>query len=290
MSEKIRRINKSDRKDILEISRHIWEGHDYLPSVIDGWFSDPQSYTCGVEVHNQLVALANFRVIEGGRTGWMEGLRVHPDYRKRGYACALTEHLLMKVLESPVQRLRYTTSTENEASLKLAEKFGFKRLAEMGVFWHPDPKIIPPKKMFPEVQKSDQEKVYFMLQRKPDIIPNNILIYDWKALDATSENLATLGEAHSFYITGKEMELSSLSYGCPLRHGQLPMWIFTVYSTATEDFYSQLANHVSCACLCQNKAVMGTYQIKFERALHQIDWIPKNHWGTHLVLLEKILH
>ena len=45
MCAEIKRVLASDREDILEISRHIWEGHDYLPSVFDDWVKDPKSYT-----------------------------------------------------------------------------------------------------------------------------------------------------------------------------------------------------------------------------------------------------
>jgi hypothetical protein len=159
----------------------------------------------------------------------------------------------------------------------------------MGVFWYPDPKTIQLGEIDPEVQRLDPDEVYFMLQRKPDVIPNNILVYDWKALDVTHENLEILSESHNYYFTGKGENLTSLSYGCFLQRGELPLWAFTIYSNETDAFYAQLENNLTCACVCKKTALMGTYQIKFEKVLHQVDWISEDHWGTRLVLLEKTL-
>ena len=110
MSPRIRKVLTSDLDEILEISQHIWEGHDYLPFVIKDWLKDPNSHTYGIDVNNRIVAVANLRVIEEGRTGWMEGLRVHPDHTGKGYANILTEHIIKKAKTLNVHRIRYTTS------------------------------------------------------------------------------------------------------------------------------------------------------------------------------------
>jgi ribosomal protein S18 acetylase RimI-like enzyme len=135
MPVKIRRLRFSDRDDVLEISSHVWEGHDYVPSVFEQWLKDRNSYFCGVEVDSRVVAFGNLRLIENKRTGWMEGLRVHPDFRGRGYANDLTRFLVRKGEKLRADRLRYTTGENNVASLKLASNAGFSRLLDKTVFW-----------------------------------------------------------------------------------------------------------------------------------------------------------
>jgi hypothetical protein len=68
-SAKIRKINSSDLKDILEISSKIWGGHDYLPSVINEWLTDPKCHTYGVETDGRIVAVGNLRLVDRGKTG-----------------------------------------------------------------------------------------------------------------------------------------------------------------------------------------------------------------------------
>ena len=152
-----------------EISRHIWDGHDYLASVIVDWLKDSNSYMYGVEVDGRLVAVANLRLVDSGNTGWMEGLRVHPDFRGRGFAHVLTRQLIEKAEELGVVRLRHTTSSDNEASLKLAQEYGFVRAFEMNVFWRPTPQALPPAASHQAINASSSNDAYTLLQTNPHL-------------------------------------------------------------------------------------------------------------------------
>jgi hypothetical protein len=66
---KIRELHSSDRGDVLEISRHVWEGHDYLPAVFESLLNDENGHFYGVEVDDRVVVVANLRLLESGRTG-----------------------------------------------------------------------------------------------------------------------------------------------------------------------------------------------------------------------------
>lgn len=283
----MRKVKTSDLEDILEISRHVWEGHDYLPSVIEKWLKDPNSYTYGIEVDGHLVSLDNLRLIEKGRTGWLEGLRVHPDYRGRGLAKKLTEHMIREAQRLKVQRLRYTTATDNLASLKLAEKAGFIQLLEMGVFWHPNPNIIPSPKDYPPIEKSSSKKVYELVQSNPQIIPQGVLIYNWKALDSTLEGFRTVGESNEFHVALRKGRTDSLSLGGHRYQPEGSPWSFTIYATKNDGFQSQMSRQIALAYSHNHSAIMCTYETKFEKTLHNIDWLSEEHWGLHMVLLEK---
>ena len=287
MPARVKRVTKSDRESILEISRHIWEGYDYLPSVIDEWLKDPGSYVYGVEVDERLVAIANLRLVDGGRTGWMEGLRVHPDFRGNGYAHVLTRELMEKAKELRVERLRYTTSTENEASLKLAEKYGFARVFEMSVFWRPNLNAAPSKADGYLIRQIRPQEVYALLQASPRLISQKVLIFDWKALDCTLESLETLGKSHESYVSVEKGEVNSLSYGSFRRRGEILLWVFTIYATETRGFLSHLYYNVAVALERGCSAIMGTYELKYAEAFQNVDWGSEEHWGTNLVLLER---
>ncbi len=281
----MRRVETSDLKDILEISRHVWEGHDYLPSIIEEWLTDPNSYTYGAEVDGRLVGLDNLRLVENGRTGWMEGLRVHPDYRGKGLANKLTDRMIKEGQRLKVQRLRYTTAVDNLASLKLAEKTGFKRLLEMGVFWHPNPNAIPPPGAYPPIRESNPETVYELVLANAQIMSRSILVYDWKALDSTLEAFKTVGESNQFYAALEKGNLNSFSLGHLRDTGST--WSFTIYAHETLGFQSQMSHHITLALENRQRNIMCTYNSKFEEAVRQLDWTSKDYWNTRLVLLEK---
>jgi RimJ/RimL family protein N-acetyltransferase len=287
MPAKVKRVTGSDREAVLEISRHIWNGYDYLPSVIDEWLKDPNSNIYGVEVDERLVAIANLRLVDDGRTGWMEGLRVHPDYRGKGYAHMLTRELMEKAKELGVEKLRYTTSTRNEASLKLAEKYGLTRVFEMSVFWRQNLNAAPSKANGYPIRQIRPKEVYALLQTSPHLVSQKILIFDWKALDYTLDSLETIGRSHEFFVSVEEGEVNSLSYGTLRHRGETLLWVFTIYAAETRGFLSHLYHNVAMALKEGADAIMGTYELKHAETFQNVDWGSEEDWGTNLVLLER---
>jgi GNAT superfamily N-acetyltransferase len=289
MPAEIRRVYASDREDVLAISRYIWEGHDYLPSVIDSWLNEPSSFMYGVEIGNRLAAVANLRLVENGRTGWMEGLRVHPDFRRQGFADLLTKHLLEEAGKIGVQRLRYTTSTENHASVRLGETYGFTPILQMGVFWHPTPKAPPSVKAAFHIRRASPKEVYVLLRNASGLITRDILIYDWKALDVTREALETIGRSHEFYVAAKEGKIDSLSLGHHRRNPAQAQWSFTTYALEPTGFLAHLSHNITVASKQGFPATTGTFEIHCEAILHEAEWVSEEYWATHMVLLEKNL-
>ena len=290
MAATVRKLRKSDRNDIMEISHHIWEGHDYLSSVVDQWLQDQNSNFYGVEVDGHVVAVGNLRLVEGGRTGWMEGLRVHPEYRGRGLANDITRHIVGRAEHLGVGRLRYTTSDENVASLKLAKMAGFSKILRMAVSWHDKLKQIPAPADYPPVTKRIPETACDLLKTNVHIIPRGILIYDWKALDSTRKSLEEIGKTHTFYIALKRRKVDSLSIGCRGQTPNEPYWSFTIYATDSNGFLSQLSHSVAMALKHGVNVIMCTFEARFEKTLNELDLGSEEHQQTHLVLLEKQMH
>ncbi len=286
MHPRLRKVQESDIEDILEISRHVWEGHDYLPYVIKAWLQDQNSHTYGIEVDHHIVGLGNLRLVEEGQTGWMEGLRIHPDYRGRGFANKLTKHIIDEAGGLKVQRLRYTTGVDNLISLQLAAKTGFVKFATMGVAWHANPTSVPAKRSFSTVRESSPAEVYELVRDNPEINPK-VLVYDWKALDSTLAGFKTVGESNGFHVAFRKGKFDSFSFG-HFRH-QPVGWVraFTIYGTTADSFLSHFSHHVSLAMEKDNPAIVCTYETRFEKTLYSVEWVSKEDWGTHLILLEK---
>lgn len=290
MSLKIRGMRVSDRDDILEISRRIWGGHDYLPSVVDEWLRDRNCHFYGVEVDGRVVAVANLRVVEDGRTGWMEGLRVHPEYRGKGLANEITKYFVEEGARFGVERLRYTTSTENEASLKLAAMAGFSRVLELAVFWHIEPEHVSPVEGYPPIEKVDAGKAYSLLQIRLDVIPSGVLVYDWKALDNTLPNLKEISKTVEFYVAVRKGKVDSISLGCPRREADDAAWSFTICAAESDGFLSQLSHNVAVASERGFSKITCTYEARFEETVKKMNWGQGEHMQTHMVLLERQLH
>ena len=283
----VRRLKTSDRDDVMEISRLVWEGHDYLSSVADEWLRDPNSHFYGVEVEGRVVAVGNLHLMEDHRTGWMEGLRVHPEFRGRGFANDITRGLVGKAGQLGVQRLRYTTSTGNKASLKLARMAGFSRVLRMAVCWQRGLEPIPAVAESYPIRRRSPQRTCSLLKANPRLVPHGILVYDWKALDCNCRNLAEIGNSHTFCGALKSGRLDSLSFGHLRGQGQDGSWSFTVYAADPRGFLSQLSHNVAAALKQGVSSIAFIYETRFEKTLDEVNLGSEERRGTTLVLLEK---
>jgi hypothetical protein len=125
-----------------------------------------------------------------------------------------------------------------------------------------------------------------MLQQNPKIIPHNILVFDWKALDCTLEALETLGKSYELRIAKRKEKIDSLSYAHAINAQRLS---FTTHATDTYGFLSHLSCNVTIASKLGFEWITNTCEVEFEKVFDELDWIPSEHWSTHIALLEKKL-
>ena len=124
-----RRLTHEDYEDILDISKDIWEGNDYLPKVFHTWVDDKGIFLGAIDVErDKVVALAKLSLLGDG-TGWLEGLRVHIDYRGQKLAKSITEKLLEQAKQSlhkgNMNRIAFSTYIDNIESRTMMEKLNF---------------------------------------------------------------------------------------------------------------------------------------------------------------------
>ncbi len=123
----VRPATSADLPGLEEISRLTWDGYDYLDQVAGDWISEGNLFT-GIS-DGRVVACARFTRVPGDIL-WLEGLRVHPDYRGRGYGRTISEHILeqcRKLVESREARgIEFSTYSLNAESRGLSEKQGFR--------------------------------------------------------------------------------------------------------------------------------------------------------------------
>ncbi|MFW9869349.1 MAG: GNAT family N-acetyltransferase [Candidatus Thorarchaeota archaeon] len=283
----IRSLRLSDREDILEIARHIWEGHDYIPYLFDTWLNDRHSYTAAIEQDSHVVALANLRVIENGKTGWMEGLRVHPDYRGRGFAKLLTQHVVQMAKEIPVERIRYTTAADNESSLHLGESVGMRRKFDLAVHWQDIDNEISWSVSQNPVREVSVAELYPRVLNT-ELFPHNIIIYDWKALDVTRESLEKIGKDSRFWMQIMGDEIVSISLGLTREDQSGSHWSFSIYAKDGSTFLDQLAHQVKMTFDTGCKSFFVTYQTDFVESLYSLDWVKRyDDDSMTLTLLER---
>jgi Acetyltransferase (GNAT) family len=104
----------------------VWEGDDYLPGYFDRWVMAEGGQFTALELDGQVVALAKLTRHARGEY-WLEGIRVHGEYRGRGLAAALHDyHLALWEGMGEPGALRLLTG--DPAIRKLCDRTGFRPL------------------------------------------------------------------------------------------------------------------------------------------------------------------
>jgi GNAT superfamily N-acetyltransferase len=138
MKAQIRPITPADIPAVKELAKHIWDGHDYLQNVAAKWIKD--GWFFGFFDMGKLAACVKISYLPGDVL-WLEGLRVHPDYRGQGIAKLMNEaamHVARTALESgKVKGIEFATYYKNEESIHIASLTGFKPVHEFFMISHP---------------------------------------------------------------------------------------------------------------------------------------------------------
>lgn len=120
----IRLVNDKDRDRILEISKQIWEGTDYIPNIIDKWMNSDDGLLFVLEYNGKITHFERLN-IQSKNDGWIEGLRGDPEYRGKGFAQKLGEYIIEYSKKIGLKTLRASTYFKNDASINLTKKLGF---------------------------------------------------------------------------------------------------------------------------------------------------------------------
>ncbi|MHA2133162.1 MAG: N-acetyltransferase family protein [Candidatus Thorarchaeota archaeon] len=285
----LRTLRESDIPDILEIAKLTWDGHDYVPQTVNDWLRDPKCHSFVIEQNETVVSLANLREIENGRTGWLEGLRVHPDARRKGLGTRLTDHLVALAKELDMDRLRLATAEENEAPQRLANRIGMGMSSKFSVFWKAFQGSIQWRNTSTSMEPREPEEVYELVSEMPDIIPNGHLICHWDILDAKKEAIEKFGGIAEYWIGFRSEKMVSLSLGFIRAERFGPEWCATIYAQDVEAYLSSLSHHLGFAVEKQASSLMSIQQVEFKDSYRRLDWLAEINHEITLVLFEMSL-
>ena len=123
----IRPMRPADRDRVAEMTRDVWDGHDYVPGVFDDWVTDAGAAFQALELDGVMVGLQRLRPYASGLI-WYEGLRVASTHRRQGLARAMLESAIAEAREQGFREMRLATG--NPAAATLFEGLGFRRLQD----------------------------------------------------------------------------------------------------------------------------------------------------------------
>jgi len=132
----IRPARPDDRPAIEHICAHTWPDGDYVPYLWDQWLADEQGPLIVGEFDGRVVAL-NKITFQTPDQAWLQGMRVDPDFRRRGIAGQFLEYSLAYAREHGARVARLDTSVRNTAVHIMVARAGMERMGDY-VFWIAD--------------------------------------------------------------------------------------------------------------------------------------------------------
>ena len=122
-------LAENDYDEVKDLCKNIWDGYDYLPQVFNRWVNDKNGCFLGLLHNNQIVALGKYSILLDNQ-GWLEGLRVHPNYRGQGFANKISDKILSiakKDLDkNKIPSIGMCTHLDTPASINMMSNKGFK--------------------------------------------------------------------------------------------------------------------------------------------------------------------
>ncbi|MGL6108059.1 GNAT family N-acetyltransferase [Romboutsia sp.] len=122
-------LTHDDYDDIVDISKKIWDGSDYLPSIFHKWVDDKEGCFLGIVHDEKIVAVGKYTILKD-KQGWLEGLRVHVDYRGQKFAHSISDRLFdiacQDLKKGKITNIAMCTHKESTASINMMEAKNFK--------------------------------------------------------------------------------------------------------------------------------------------------------------------
>lgn len=123
-----RHATPADIAPITAIAAQVWEGEDYIATVIEEWLADSTGAVIVADLDGTVAGYGHRVQLLPGYL-WLEGLRVDPAFRGRGIAKALTASLLETARLPRQSRVALSTYLDNQAAIAVIEAAGFQRVA-----------------------------------------------------------------------------------------------------------------------------------------------------------------
>ena len=132
MEVKVREARASDKQPLMKFVSRIWGGHDYIPKIWDEWIRDKSGKIFVVVADGMQVGMNRVRLLPEG-VGWLEGARIHPEFRGKGLASLLGKNSMKFGSARGTHIFRLTSGSRNRAAHKQIAKMGFAEIARFNV-------------------------------------------------------------------------------------------------------------------------------------------------------------
>lgn len=202
----IRKAVFSDKPQILEFCKNTFSWGDYISEVWDYWLKEG-NFLVSLENNKPIAICHAFLTPKIGQI-WIEGIRVHPTFRKQGHARNLVKKAEAIGRENNCKVSLMLIEVNNIPSLQLATSLKY-QIYETWYFYSLEPKNI---KNQPKVKFADN-KTKFLLR----LLENTFYVKSWRFLPLDSSALSTL-VSEKKVVFSTSIDSTSIAILCKSEH------------------------------------------------------------------------
>jgi GNAT superfamily N-acetyltransferase len=116
----IRDAQPTDKEVVVDFCKNTFSWGDYIADVWDDWILQGNLF---VAVEGAVPIGLCHIVLTDNRQAWIEGIRIHPNYRRKGYGRKIISHC--ESIKKSIKTIRMIIESENVSSINLVQSMGY---------------------------------------------------------------------------------------------------------------------------------------------------------------------
>ena len=208
-----------DKKIILDFCKSTFSWGDYIHHVWDDWLDEGNFFV--LCENKRPVAICHAFIIKDVKQVWIEGIRVDPNYRQKGYAKKLVAKAESVAKKNDCTLSAMLIESKNFKSLKLAKKLHYTRNKKWDYYF------LAPRKIYSDnVQqvKSAKEITSYLSS-------SEFYIKSWRWMALDTKAIYSLVKEKKIIISKDQKRIDSLGIITESDHFDKTMMLTLVYST-----------------------------------------------------------
>ncbi len=240
----IRRARPEDRDTVLAFCTNTWDWGDYIEYVWDEWLHDPQGALFVATVNERPVGVAHM-LMASPTEAWLEGMRVDPEFRRRGISRALSNAMMVEAMNRGATTARLATESTNIASITQAEQGHMRRIGAFALY-NAEPVTTPSKRLsdldVPQVAtEADLEEIIDYLNASSNFpLTGGIYYHSFIGYSITDTLLREKIAAQQVFLLRRWQRLDGLTIAEP-RYGRQGAQLSIGYIDGTTESISMIA-------------------------------------------------
>jgi GNAT superfamily N-acetyltransferase len=288
MRERIRALHISDHDDVRDLCMGLWGERDYIPNRFPQWIDCDYMHPFGVFQNNRLAAIGALQVTPEIKKAWIKGLRVKSESQRKGLGYRITEHLMDYARQIGVKTLRYGTSTRNKASMRLAEKLGFKLVNSVSYLRlePPFPEHPTPSPSFVPLEIGP-DRFHEIMTKSPDLIESETFAFSWEFYNKDTEGIRQATEIGKVRVViGDTGEANTIFLSRSGLRNDMRTSVYSVFAknrSVFVDVFSRILDELE-----ETKSDRGAFFLgpRAEEWVQYMVDIPEEYRGRRFVLYE----